>query len=578
MAPTMDSREITKRNKTHGLVNLATDSTKRSTSALALSSVTSVRFNEVAVYFSEEEWSLLEPWQKELYSNVMRDIHTALLSLGYTIVHPNVLCRIRRDSEPYISSQEEDRKGISFPSTSASVLSPDIIFRIKPDEELYSNEENPTDSSPKCAAVLSPDIIFTIKPDKDLCSNEVDPTDTTPKVSGDPGGFPAFLSMKEEELCDKDTDDPSAEYECLLKMTDVSANKEEKYNIEQKDVQKVLQTDEGNSILSTSEANHLVFNPKFSIWIKQVDEQSEGVLPEASQTTCTAGGNVDKVKTEKDFAAECDKPPQPGFPEHFSNKENALEKQPIPLKTPLLNKPEHPGKGEESLLSIVLKRANAGSLYMPNYKYSSSYKSLDYSRGLPRIPEKETCYGSKLPIFQTPNGNDLLGGFHVRSAPPHHITHQIDKPFRCHICEKCFKTLGILNVHMKTHTGIRPYQCNECGKSFRDNWNLKVHQKIHTGETPYKCSTCDKGFIQYATYMKHQRIHTGEKPYSCCYCDKSFTNSSNLVRHHRTHTGEKPYACLECGKSFSYNTSLIQHKRIHRVEPLENVTKDSSNK
>ncbi|XP_063799042.1 zinc finger protein 569-like isoform X2 [Pseudophryne corroboree] len=529
--------------ETEGMENLASHSSKKSTSALALGSVTSVIFNEVAVYFSEEEWNLLELWQKEQYSNVMRDIHAALLSLGYTILHPNVLCRIRRDCEPYISSQEEDRKGIHFPSTSSSVLSPDIILRIKHDEDLCCNEENSADSAPR--------------------------------FSGNSSGLPKLLSMKEEELCDKGRDNPSSEYGCLDPPTDVSANKKEKYDMEQKDVQ----TDEGNSNLITSEANHLVFNPKLSIWIKQVDEPSECVLPVALKANCTAGGNDDKVKSEKDLVPECNKlPSEEALTENISNKENALEKQPIPQKTNSLNKPDHTGKGEESLLSIVLKRANAGSLYMPNYKYSNSYKGLDYPRGIPRTPEKETCYGTKLPIFQTPNSNDLLSSFHARSASANHIAHQVDKPFRCHICEKCFKTLGILNVHMKTHTGVRPYQCNECGKSFRDNWNLKVHQKIHTGETPYKCSTCDKGFIQYATYMKHQRIHTGEKPYSCCYCDKSFTNSSNLVRHHRTHTGEKPYTCVECGKSFSYNTSLIQHKIIHRVELAENGTKDSSNK
>ncbi|CAN2388187.1 hypothetical protein PRIEUP_LOCUS14913 [Pristimantis euphronides] len=136
--------------------------------------MSSVRFKEVAVYFFEEEWSQLDAWQKDLYSNVMRDIHTTLLSLGYTILHPDVLCRIRRDHEPYISSLEEDRQGICFPSTSASVLSSDIIFKIKRDEDFCVNEGNLTDHCTKGAAVLTPDIIFRIKHDEEVCPEEED--------------------------------------------------------------------------------------------------------------------------------------------------------------------------------------------------------------------------------------------------------------------------------------------------------------------------------------------------------------------------------------------------------------------
>ncbi|KAM3922141.1 uncharacterized protein RB166_011431 [Leptodactylus fuscus] len=488
-------------------------------------SMTSVRFKEVVVYFSEEEWSHLDPWQKELYSNVMRDIHTALFSLGYTILHPDVLCRIRRDHEPYISSQEEDHKGIGFPSTSAAALSPDIVFRIKQDEDVCTDEDDGEHGSAKSEL-----------------------------------GFPAEMSTM------------------LIN--------EEKSSAEQKGDQKDVHINE-DLTSDTSEADQLVFNPKFSIWIKQIDEGN----PEILTTTCTAGnvteikpeldsspdcnGNVTAIKPEIHFSTGCNESPPVSLTE---DKKPSAENRKISEENPTLHREEHARKEEESLLSIVLRRANAGSLYMPNCKYSSSYKDMDSLPGVPAIAEKDMCYPPKRSFFQIPNSNDLLSNFPAHLPHLQHSAHQIDKPFRCRLCDKCFKTHGILNVHMKTHSGVRPYQCNECGKSFRDNWNLKVHQKIHTGETPYRCTICDKGFIQYATYMKHQRIHTGEKPYSCCYCDKSFTNSSNLVRHYRTHTGEKPYVCMECGKSFSYNTSLIQHKRTHKVESAENGTNGPSNK
>ncbi|XP_075461258.1 uncharacterized protein LOC142497401 isoform X2 [Ascaphus truei] len=521
MAPTLDSREVITRKKTRGRKKNATECIKRSSSPVPRdSSMASVKFNEVAVYFSEEEWRHLEPGQKELYSNVMRDIHTTLISLGYTIAHPDVLCRIKKDQEPYISSQEEDRKGTCFPSTSSSVLSPDILFRIK-------HEDQHTNSPGR-------------------------------EVSGDLRDHSNFAPVKDE-------DEMTPRFEYPLEKPGVSVD-EEMYNIGRKDLERKERAEHSNAV------NQLVFNPKLSLWIKQVDESAECEHNSVEITCpCDGEGEMNKLKAEVDPIIDSDKPTiQKDVSEHFSNKENANEKKQASAqqKSSSVHKSDHATKGEESLLSIVLKRANAGSLYMPSSKYLNSYRSSEYSKGIPRSSGKETCSESKLPSHQTPNSNEI-----VKSITDQQNVHEMDKPYRCNVCEKNFKTIGVLNVHMRTHTGVRPYQCNECGKSFRDNWNLKVHQKIHTGETPYKCTTCDKGFIQYATYMKHQRIHTGEKPYVCCYCDKSFTNSSNLVRHHRTHTGEKPYICMECGKSFSYNTSLIQHKRLHRFETLENITK-----
>ncbi|XP_034260752.1 putative postmeiotic segregation increased 2-like protein 3 [Pantherophis guttatus] len=48
-----------------------------------------VSFEEVAVSFSEEEWSQLDPDQKALHSEVMLENHRNVASLGKSSLVPN---------------------------------------------------------------------------------------------------------------------------------------------------------------------------------------------------------------------------------------------------------------------------------------------------------------------------------------------------------------------------------------------------------------------------------------------------------------------------------------------------------
>ncbi|EDL25105.1 zinc finger protein 426, isoform CRA_d [Mus musculus] len=143
--------------------------------------------------------------------------------------------------------------------------------------------------------------------------------------------------------------------------------------------------------------------------------------------------------------------------------------------------------------------------------------------------------------------------------------HAEEKTCECKICGKAFGYLSCLNNHMRTHNAKKSYTCKECGKAFNYSTHLKIHMRIHTGEKPYECKQCGKAFSHSTSFQIHERTHTGEKPYECKECGKAFICPSSFRIHEisHTHTEEKPYKCQQCGKAYSHPRSLRRHERIH---------------
>uniref|UniRef100_A0A8C3VRE3 Zinc finger protein 202 n=1 Tax=Catagonus wagneri TaxID=51154 RepID=A0A8C3VRE3_9CETA len=90
----------------------------------------------------------------------------------------------------------------------------------------------------------------------------------------------------------------------------------------------------------------------------------------------------------------------------------------------------------------------------------------------------------------------------------HRKTHAAEELYLCSECGRCFSHSAAFAKHLRGHASVRPCRCNECGKSFSRRDHLVRHQRTHTGEKPFTCPTCGKSFSRGYHLIRHQRTHS----------------------------------------------------------------------
>jgi len=140
-------------------------------------------------------------------------------------------------------------------------------------------------------------------------------------------------------------------------------------------------------------------------------------------------------------------------------------------------------------------------------------------------------------------------------------------------CNHTSTQVGEVKRHRRKHL-IEEKQlvkCEECNKYYPPKYLQTRHILVHQEGKNFKCDVCEKSFKTVENLKVHVRTHgPDEMKYThCCeLCGRRFTQKANMEAHMRTHTGQRPFGCDFCSKSFSQKGNLDEHRRTHRREAL----------
>ncbi|XP_069093065.1 zinc finger protein 436-like isoform X1 [Pleurodeles waltl] len=500
-----------------------------------------VTFQDVAACFSEEEWKLLHEWQKELYKNVMNDIHQALVSLGPLIATSVFSLRAKEKEEIYsVNSQYSGRRPSDSNSPGCHVVDPDTSGWInnREDVNIWDQQE------PNCRTDLSEH-----------------PSDCYPAIRSD-----VLLQIQQEELHLRDWSKSEG--------SGINKHRSKGFPRLSDDISWRKEQESNTFSMSQCEkqAGQNIRNPRratgqevISFIIKEEEEANcmdhrdvvtrENINNSTADPVITAVYSLNNKRTERMRLPKRPEVQQKNSGDRFINRNmsnqsyvNCTENTPCKATSPkakflqnseTIKKPRSRLQSERSqeLEGLINIQGESGLSNLSTTNVHQEILQKQHS-DMYKEHEKEldnadiiACEPSPQLHWNTYTFAQRKQAYHKGDSIRHLRARAKNTPYRSIESLKSLGGSGHLIRNQKIHTRHRPYQCNVCDQSFSWKNNLIRHQTKHTGEKPYQCDECEKSFTQKGTLTIHQRIHSGERPYHCTQCETRFREKKQLIRH-----------------------------------------------